>query len=659
MDKVKKILLVIAFLILSVTPCFATDYYIDSNAAGGGDGTVGTPWNSMDDFTPTRGNAYYFKGGSSFTLDNYTINTADSGTDTIYFGAYLGAGVHEEDTGENFGEYCSDTITKKPIFKDADTSGTPFSANANYLTFNSVSFQDGGVNCYFKGSSQRYEYCYFKNGDYGLRNLSNPAWTNNYIGYCYFVTNRGNGPLGEGIQFTYVSDSIIEYCVLDGYDHSTIMLYFSNACDDNIIRYNKFLSWDQTSSEGITINGEGNQVHHNFFYKTGTIHFTQGSGNEFYGNVLVGLAPHWAPDKVLNFQALTATAVNGNIAFNNTLYLLGTETYETVGVQYYVTGADKGANYNNTVANNIFLHWLGTNRPIFAGDPYGTINSSASDADGNKLFNNDIYGQAGNYAAMESNYYASATTLNAAGANYSGNISSDPQLSDPANNEFWPTSDDSPVVGAGYAVSSTADQHDKLFGYGTVLNTDPEPITVVLVDQTSPATIGAFRAFGVGAGGTITTQTEGDPIESTVAAGGLTVTLNLSGDTFVPTACQDNAITDALIAGLTAAGSQTHGLLNEITPIMAFGQFSRDSNTQITWTVPASNYALLNGNEDWTWTIPASATTGSSEIVATPSITIQNESDAPAAPGNGAIGVYNANGAIGQYNANGSVGIGQ
>lgn len=65
------------FIILLAYPGIstATKYYVDLDAGSSGDGSYGSPWNSITDVSPSAGNKYYFKCGTSeSTSATYTIS---------------------------------------------------------------------------------------------------------------------------------------------------------------------------------------------------------------------------------------------------------------------------------------------------------------------------------------------------------------------------------------------------------------------------------------------------------------------------------------------------------------------------------------------------------------------------------------------------------
>jgi len=117
--------------------------------------------------------------------------------------------------------------------------------------------------------------------------------------------------------------------------------------------------------------------------------------------------------------------------------------------------------------------------------------------------------------------------------------------------------------------------------------------------------------------GTVTTATEAD-----IVTGGKTIILTLTGDTWVATVGQDNAITTALIAGIDSAQSEANGWDAVVKANMVYTDVSRDSNTVVTITLGAEATYNITATETITATIPASALTAATQIVASPTFNV-------------------------------------
>jgi len=130
------------------------------------------------------------------------------------------------------------------------------------------------------------------------------------------------------------------------------------------------------------------------------------------------------------------------------------------------------------------------------------------------------------------------------------------------------------------------------------------------------------RVYSIGGGtaaltGTVTTATEAD-----IVTGGKTIILTLTGDTWVATVGEDNAITDALIAGLDSAQSEANGWDAVVKTGLAYTDIVRTSDTVVTITLPAFATYDITATETITATIPASALTGAAQIVASPTFNV-------------------------------------
>jgi len=119
--------------------------------------------------------------------------------------------------------------------------------------------------------------------------------------------------------------------------------------------------------------------------------------------------------------------------------------------------------------------------------------------------------------------------------------------------------------------------------------------------------------------GTAATATESD-----IVAGGKTIIITLSNGTFGTQIASLTSKREALIDGLTA-GSDTAEWAKVITALKAAGAaaVTRDSDTQVTITLPATAEYSIAGNQTITLNIPSGSISGvSSTVVAAPTVTI-------------------------------------
>lgn len=121
--------------------------------------------------------------------------------------------------------------------------------------------------------------------------------------------------------------------------------------------------------------------------------------------------------------------------------------------------------------------------------------------------------------------------------------------------------------------------------------------------------------------GTITSTID----ESDIVAGGKTIIITLTGDTFVAAGTGpigSTADTQAFIDGFDAASSPANGWNNEVRDKALTSEVVRTSDTVATWTVGAQAGYDISAQEVITGTIPAAVLTGAASLVAVPTFTI-------------------------------------
>ena len=122
--------------------------------------------------------------------------------------------------------------------------------------------------------------------------------------------------------------------------------------------------------------------------------------------------------------------------------------------------------------------------------------------------------------------------------------------------------------------------------------------------------------------GTVTTATETD-----IVAGGKTIIITLTGDTWIAAgALSFDLVRQDIIDGLTSAQSETLGWNNTVKILQGVSGVARTSDTVVTITLDAQVTYSITADETITVTVPASALTGAQAIVATPTFTITNVS---------------------------------
>lgn len=188
---------------------------------------------------------------------------------------------------------------------------------------------------------------------------------------------------------------------------------------------------------------------------------------------------------------------------------------------------------------------------------------------------------------------------------------------------------DSPIA----APSAAAYGLKSIYNWSTVWQTIGRLTTLDGFDR------GAYEYFGVDATGTITTGLgDANVSESQIVAGldedsnPITIILTVEGTTWDADVGADSAQTTALIAGLDSAQAEAGGWDAKIKAVIAHTAVVRDSDTQVTITIPPTADYLITANETITTTIPASCTASAETIVATPNLTVSNVDPPPDPP---------------------------
>ena len=125
-----------------------------------------------------------------------------------------------------------------------------------------------------------------------------------------------------------------------------------------------------------------------------------------------------------------------------------------------------------------------------------------------------------------------------------------------------------------------------------------------------------------GAVAVITGTAAGGLTEAQVVAGGETIVITLTDDTWVASGATFDAQRQAIIDGLDSNQSYANGWNAEVRDAMAVTTVARTSDTVVTITLPATAAYDIPANETITVTVPASALTGGEAIVATPTFSI-------------------------------------
>lgn len=147
----------------------------------------------------------------------------------------------------------------------------------------------------------------------------------------------------------------------------------------------------------------------------------------------------------------------------------------------------------------------------------------------------------------------------------------------------------------------------------TVDNTNRDDVSTIwaLVDYTPSVTSAALT-------GTITASAT----EADIVAGGKTIILTLTGDTWVASGATFDAQRQNIINGLDSAQAEANGWDAVVKAGLAVTDVVRTSATVVTITLPAFATYNITATETVTATIPSTALTGGVQIVASPTFTV-------------------------------------
>ena len=131
-----------------------------------------------------------------------------------------------------------------------------------------------------------------------------------------------------------------------------------------------------------------------------------------------------------------------------------------------------------------------------------------------------------------------------------------------------------------------------------------------------------LKRFPLGAASCALTGTVTGATEADIVAGGETIILTLTGDTWVASGAAFDAQRQNIIDGLDSAQSEALGWDNVVKALQGVAGVIRTSDTVVTITLDAQATYLITANETITATVPASAVSLGSAIVAAPTFTI-------------------------------------
>lgn len=110
--------------------------------------------------------------------------------------------------------------------------------------------------------------------------------------------------------------------------------------------------------------------------------------------------------------------------------------------------------------------------------------------------------------------------------------------------------------------------------------------------------------------------------EADVVAGGKTIIITLTGDTWVASGATFDAQRQAIIDGLDSAQAEATGWNAEVRDNEVVAAVVRTSDTVVTITLSAAAAYDITAQETITATVPAAALTGGNAVVATPTFTV-------------------------------------
>lgn len=223
-----RLLFALPAILLALCPLArAADYYVDAQAASGGDGTLATPWNSVAQVNAhgafAAGDRILFKRGSVFTGGSgLLLNGNGVAGNPIIYGAYSGSGDYPG-TGP------------KPQINDTTGSGVRINGTS-YIQVQDLSLSRNGALGVQIDHGNFITILRVDVTDNGTNAAINGSFGGNVVIDGCTVTNGKNG----GIQFKgtltdRIHDSIIQNCVVHGtISNDGIVLHNGATFDDQV-----------------------------------------------------------------------------------------------------------------------------------------------------------------------------------------------------------------------------------------------------------------------------------------------------------------------------------------------------------------------------------------------------------------------------------------
>lgn len=482
----KYTLTLIIFLILLCSNAWATDYYVDADAADDtGTGLVGDPWKTIDKVnseyqagTFAYGDQILFEKSDTWTLPVW-------GSSGYYWLAITNAGPTGTGSTTNRLRFGSYGAGADPIIQFAGGAGDWQSAikiSGDYIEIDGLHIKRGMIYCQYMDYGL-IENCTLEGMVRGISLYSH--CTNNEIRYNIvdakestyeFLANEGI-QLGTSSGPETTTHNEVHHNIVKGWSHAQINTTYGT---DNTI-YSNYVydigdgheaseNYAAQGSEGFRVQGIPLRGTNNTFYNNWieTIHYEPmgGQNNFIYGNVFNNLYnatpiyPHESSCIIfLSDNSNLGSNITGNIFSNNIIYnAVDTSSYtETAAFRIATSGGFAHQITGNEISNNIILEWdleagNGMDFALAIVDDHSNDNTR-----GNTFRNNSFYrtgGAEGSIIRDDGTSYTVSDwdTADPHGNTCSGNITTDPGLSDAAGGDFWASSDASNIVDAGIDV---------------------------------------------------------------------------------------------------------------------------------------------------------------------------------------------------------------
>ena len=427
---------------------------------------------------------------------------------SILLGAYNADGSHEDGGNETFGQNCSGGEAK-PIIDNGVTGVTQTGEDAIVITasgveVNSLAFEENDIHIDVRADDAIVRYTYMKEGNYGIQ-LGWYADADNFTAEYNYIDLEASSPDGGGLTIDgigvgyYAQSGTVQYNYITGFDHDGINLH---SCDNIVIQYNK-IEAGVNEEEDICISSnsitssfnapDSNVIRYNYCKNAGLGMQIWGMvDNEIYANVFTcdgdeQPSTNTACIKIYSDSdsAYDGAQVTGNKFYNNVVYDNDNYT-DGYGFQI-VVGA--GTNASNSVANN----WFVNNVIEKINDYCFRVVDNADIVGTNYFYNNICYDRdGGSYSDIEGDPDITADDFNTGIESASGNLGTNPSLSNPAGGEFWPDSSSDPVVGTGYTLSSP---YNQLLVYTSDFTASPPVVNLQTQEDNN---IGAYVSSDAG-----------------------------------------------------------------------------------------------------------------------------------------------------------------